>query len=112
MNGDSSTAPTRPPPLPGVGPPLLGVLGPVGSSQQELASPSDSSKVTISRPSAPKAGEATMRGTQRARKALAAAMPPVPPSAQDASWPSLHRSGVMNDSAGVVAAEARSPGRR
>ena len=46
MQGESITAPTLPPPLPKVGPPLLTVLGPVVSPQQESAPDPDSSKTT------------------------------------------------------------------
>ena len=56
INGDSATAPTRPPPRPGVGPPLFGVFGNCAWLQQALASAvapsaSASSKVISSSPS-------------------------------------------------------------
>ena len=44
MQGETITAPTLPPPLPKTDPPLLTVLGPVVSPQQESAPDSDSSE--------------------------------------------------------------------
>jgi hypothetical protein len=58
---------------------------------------SDSSKVMIRRPFCLNAGEPVMRGTQVRRKVLTCASPPGWPLAQGASWPSLHRLGVMNE---------------
>ena len=51
-----------------------------------------------------------MTGTHRARNLSAWTRPPSAPSAQGASWPSLHRSGAMKENAGVALARARSPG--
>jgi hypothetical protein len=108
-NRDSSTAPTRPPPLPCVVPPGLGEFGPGTSPQQDEASPlSASSKVTISRLPCDHAGEPVILGTSVSRKLSAAGRPPGPPSAHEESCASWHRSGVMNAKVGVVAAEARS----
>src|SRR5436309_13520988 len=97
MQGDRSTAPVRPPPGPLI--PGDGLLGPAVSPQQELASLElDSSKLTISSPlPARNAGEPVISGTYLLRKP---SMPAKPPgrlgSAQVASWPSAHESGVMN----------------
>jgi len=49
-------------------------------------------------------------GTQRARNTSACASPPMAPVTHGASWPSLHRSGEIQENAGVVRARARSPG--
>ena len=51
-----------------------------------------------------------MTGTHRARNLSAWARPPGAPSAQVASWPSLHRFGARKETAGVAPARARSPG--
>src|SRR3954454_10286310 len=108
-NCDSRTAPVRPPPLPGVGPPLYGVLGPEGSVQQSSAPLSDSSKVTTSSPSFLNAGDPVIRGTQVWRNWSELTSPPgsfIP--LQGSSWPSWQRSGVMKLKLGVVPSEARS----
>ena len=94
MQGDSITAPVRPPP--GPVPPGCGAVGPGISPQHELESPPvASSKMTMSSPSSLKACDAVIRGTQVFRNASAAGRPPGWPLAQVASWPSLHRLGVM-----------------
>lgn len=96
MHGESSTVPVSPPPGPvtsGEGLPSPGI-----SPQQLLASEvAASSKVTISKPSRLNAGEAVIRGTQFCRNSSAEASPPGRPFLQGESWPSLHRSGVMNE---------------
>src|SRR5882757_4207658 len=96
MKGDSSTAPTLPPPGPSR--PGSRVLGPGASPQQAEESevtPLDSSKVMISRPSFWKAAEARICGTHCSRKLLIDCRPPGSPLAQGESWPSWHRLGVM-----------------
>src|SRR6059058_949708 len=98
MKSDSRTAPTRPPPEPGVGPPLLGVFGPCASPQHELASPVlASSKVTITSPPSAYAGDATILGIHCFRNASALTSPPGSfEPLHGSSWPSWHRLGVMN----------------
>src|SRR6188472_380165 len=122
MNGESATAPTRPPPGPGTGPPLFGVFGNCASLQQALASavelpgsPSASSNVIRRRPSRLNAADPVILGTQVCRNESAATSPPGPPSAQlpgvpSPSCPSLHRSGVMKLKLGVLFVFVRSPG--
>src|SRR2546421_4395217 len=107
MNGDSSTAPVCPPPEPVM--PGRRAAGPGRSPQQALASPSDSSNVTINRPSARKAGELRMRGTQR-RRNLSARFIPSGSLASHESCASLHWLGTMKEKLGVRLREARSVG--
>src|SRR5215471_20752746 len=105
MNGDSRTAPTRPPPGPWM--PGLSALGCDGSVLPVLTfSPqhavesdrlSDSSNVTMIRPFALKAGDAMIRGTHVLRNALAWASPPFWPFVHGSSCPSAQVSGVMNE---------------
>jgi hypothetical protein len=51
-----------------------------------------------------------MIGTHRARNLSAWARPPGAPSAQGASWSSLHRFGARKENAGVALARAGSAG--
>src|SRR3954470_5264942 len=75
MNGESNTAPIRPPPGPFH--PGLFVFGPGCSLQHAVASsPIDSSKVMTSRPLARNAGELVMMGTQCRRNRSAETRPP------------------------------------
>src|SRR5437867_8664822 len=117
MNGDSATAPTRPPPRPGIGPPLFGVLGNCASLQHALASAlvsdaSASSNVISSRPSFLNAAEPVMRGTHSRSHASALTRPPGSPFLQGESCPSWQRFGVMKLKLAVLRAFARSVGRR
>ena len=77
------------------GPPAL---GPAPSPQQALESsctPSDSSAVITSIPSAGRPASAGSAAPRSCIQAFTARSPPGPPSAQVGSWPSWHRSGVM-----------------
>src|SRR6185437_5893315 len=108
MNGDSSTAPMRPPPGPFT--PGRSTLGPDGSAQHEVASMlSASSNVTISRPSFTYAGELVMRGTHVERNSFADTRPPGSPFLHGRSWPSWQRLGTMNEKLGVRDAERSAP---
>src|SRR5204863_8299849 len=112
MKGDSSTAPTRPPPGPVT--PGAGVLGPDFSSQQAVASEfSASSKRISSRPLRLNAGDAVILGTHVSgkRSMSANAEAPLGSLVQGKSWPSSQRSGVMNDSLGVFVLWRRSVAR-
>src|SRR5665213_2785855 len=90
--------------------------GPGVSLQQAVAlagfppSVSASSKVTSKRPSFLNAGELVMRGTQVCRKVSMLVRPESLPCwlTQGASWPSLHRLGVMKLKLGVVVTDFRS----
>src|SRR5437879_5168050 len=109
MQGESSTAPVSPPPGPLM--PGRGLLGPGISPQHELVSLVEaSSKMIIRRPFwFLYAGEEVILGTHSFRNC---SIPAYPPGrfglAQVASWPSEHRSGVMNTRLGVLEARARS----
>ncbi len=111
MNREIRTAPTRPPPGPGMpGWAVFGceaVLPSVSPQQAALSLPS--SNVTMIRPFCLKAGEAMISGIQMCRKPLISASPPGSPSAQGASCPSMHRFGDIHEKLGVLAADARSP---
>src|SRR5664280_533823 len=117
MNGESSTAPVRPPPGPAI--PGLAAAGPGISLQQALAlaglppSTSASSKVISSRPSFLNAGEPVILGTQVRRKVSTLVTPEGLPGwfTHGASWPSLHRLGVMKLKLGVVETDFRSVAR-
>src|SRR6476469_2290237 len=105
----------RPPPGPVM--PGIGVFSPAGSPQQAVESlVLDSSSVMISSPSCWNAGEPVMTGTHFARNASAAIRSPslVPlafgPAHGVASWPSLHRFGVIQLKLRVVDTDERSPG--
>src|SRR6185437_8834612 len=109
MNGDSSTAPTRPPPGPSM--PGLAVFGceadlPRVSPQHAVLSV-PSSKVMKIRPFL-YAGECMISGIQICRNALTWVSPPGSPLAHGASWPSLHRLGDSQEKSGVVLALDRS----
>src|ERR1700730_13927460 len=97
MNGDSSTAPTLPPPGPVM--PGKGELGPAVSPQHASVSELDaSSKVISRRPFFRYAGELVIFGTHVSRKLSISASADAPLGwfVQGKSWPSLQRLGVMN----------------
>src|SRR5579884_516400 len=100
MNGDSSTAPTRPPPGPPI--PGLGELASISPQHEDVSLAPASSNRTTSRPSRRYAGEAMIRGTHLRRNLSAVTRPPGRPSGHGESWPSSHTSGVMNEKLGVV----------
>src|ERR1700758_287956 len=109
-NGEGSTAPTLPQPMPLT--PGRGESAPGVSLQHELASDvASSSKVMTSSPSGRYAGDEVISGTQVLRKAS------MSPTALEAgavslvhgkSCPSSHTSGTMNDRFGVVETLCRS----
>src|SRR5258707_15108229 len=110
MNGDMTTAPTLPPPGPGVGPPAFGVFA-ACSPQHDSAPFSDSSKVTISKPSSLNPFVVSSIGIHFCRKSLTDRSPPGSfDPLHGSSWPSGHRFGVMKLNDGVVPAWAISPG--
>src|SRR5919202_6759315 len=102
MQGETSTAPVRPPPGPGPRPPLLSVFGPSFSPQQALESQvsgdssndSASSKVTIRRPRCLNPRDRRMRGTLFLSHLLALTRPPGRPSLHGSLCPSLHIVGI------------------
>src|SRR5262249_41870460 len=106
MNGDSSTAPTRPPPGPyRPGSLTFGCDGSVKprlsfSPQQApaLESSPDSSNVTTISPPALYAADPRIRGTQVRRNRSARGRPPFEPSWQrGVSWASVQVLGMMNE---------------
>ena len=109
MNGESSTAPTRPPPgpvMPGSGEP-----GPGSSPQQASVSEfAASSKVISIRPFSRYACEAMIFGTHVSRKASmsASAEAPLGWLVHGKSCPSLQRLGVMKENFGVLDSFVRS----
>src|SRR3954453_17816568 len=105
MNGDSRTAPTRPPPGPTT--PGSGEPGPGISSQHDSASElAASSKTISSSPFRWEGGGPVISGTHVSKNASMSASADAPLGwlAHGKSWPSLHRFGVMNESFGVLVA--------
>src|SRR5712691_4003447 len=108
MNGESSTAPTLPPPGPVI--PGNGEAGPGVSPQHDSASELPaSSKMISSSPLLLNASEPVIFGTQVSRKASmsSSAEAPLVWLVQGKSWPSLQRFGVMKAYFGVFVADRR-----
>src|SRR5438128_9424231 len=112
MYGDSSTAPTLPPPgpvMPGKGDAGPGV-SPQHASVSELPA---SSQMISSSPFFLNASEPVIFGTQVSRKASmsSSAAAPLVWLVQGKSWPSLQRFGVMKANFAVFVADDRSVAR-